>query len=122
MSAGMLRGGLPALALIVAACSAGPIVTPAVEGGIPLVASGTAFDRTTLEVPAGRAISLVFENRDGAPHNVSITQAGAALPLFVGEIFGGPAARVYEVPALPAGRYAFRCDVHPEMTGTIVSG
>jgi plastocyanin len=107
--------------LILAACSAAPVVTPAVPGGIPLVASGTAFDRTTLEVPASRPFSLVFENRDGAQHNVSITSAAGGAPVFTGEVFGGPAARVYAVPALPAGRYTFRCDVHTEMTGALVS-
>jgi hypothetical protein len=110
-----------AFALLLCACSAAPVVTPAVPGGVPLVASGTAFDRSTIVVPANRPFSLVFENRDGAQHNVSIARAGEGSPLFVGEIFAGPAARVYSVPALPAGRYAFRCDVHAEMTGTFVS-
>jgi plastocyanin len=87
---------------------------------VPLVASGTAFDRSTLTVLADRPFSLVFENRDGEPHNVSIAAAGGA-PLYVGEVFAGPAAKVYPVPALPAGRYGFRCDVHAEMTGTLVS-
>jgi plastocyanin len=119
MIAGLLRGGPLALALVLAACSAGPVLTPDVEGGIPLVASGTAFDRSTVEVPASRSFPLVFENRDGAPHNVSIAREGTSV--FVGETFGGPAARVYTVPALPAGRYSFRCDVHPEMSGTLVS-
>jgi plastocyanin len=109
-----------ALALVLDACSAAPVATPVVAGAVPLVASGTAFDRSTLTVPADRPFSLVFENRDGAPHNVSIASAGGT-PLFVGDVFTGPAAQVYRVPALPAGRYGFRCDVHAEMTGTLVS-
>ncbi len=105
-----------------AAVAAPPLQTPDVPGSVPLVASGNAFDRSTVGVEANRSFSLVFENRDGAQHNVSIAPAGGGAPLFVGEIFGGPAARVYSVPALAAGRYTFRCDVHPEMTGTLVSG
>ena len=112
------------LPLILAACAAGAapsLVRPEVSGGIPLVASGTAFDRSTVSIPANRAFSLVFENRDGDQHNVSITSAGGGAPVFVGEVFGGPAIRVYSVPALAAGRYTFRCDVHQEMNGTILS-
>jgi plastocyanin len=37
-------------------------------------------------------------------------------------VFSGPSARLYAVPALPAGTYQFRCDVHQQMTGTIVAG
>jgi hypothetical protein len=41
--------------------------------------------------------------------------------LFVGEVFSGPDVVTYEVPALDAGTYFFRCDVHPTtMTGTFL--
>jgi plastocyanin len=39
--------------------------------------------------------------------------------LFKGEVFPGVATRVYNVPALDAGSYAFVCTVHPTMTGTL---
>ena len=42
-------------------------------------------------------------------------------PLFVGEVFGGPGSRTYDVPAVPAGRDRFRCDVHPEMAGSVIA-
>jgi plastocyanin len=120
MSAQLIRLALAATFLL-GACSAAPAPAPVVAGeGASLVAAGTAFDRSTIVVPANRPSSLVFENRDGAPHNVSISPAGYA-PVFVGEVFSGPDSRVYTVPALPFGRYTFRCDVHPEMTGTVVS-
>jgi plastocyanin len=122
MNAGLLRIGAVAMALLVGACaSAAPVVTPDVPGGIPIVASGTAFVQNRVEVPANTSFSLVFENRDGAPHNVSITAPDGRAQVFVGETINGPAAKVYAVPALPAGAYTFRCDVHPEMKGTLVS-
>jgi plastocyanin len=93
---------------------------PAPSGGAVITAQGTAFDRQQLEVPAGRAFQLLFENRDGAPHNVTIYDE-AGQPLLVGEIFGGPGSRIYDVPAIPTGAYRFRCDVHPEMTGTVAA-
>ena len=96
-----------------------PPSTP--PGGAVVVAQGIAFDRSQLDVPAGTAFPLVFENRDGAPHNVRIYDDGGQ-PLFVGEVFGGPASRTYEVPALSAGTHRFRCDVHKEMSGTVVAG
>ena len=125
MSAPIARLRLAALflPLVLGACAAGApsLVRPDVSGGIPLVASGTHFDRSTVGVTANRPFALVFENRDGEQHNVSISPANGAAPVFVGEIFGGPAIRVYAVPALAVGRYTFRCDVHAEMTGTLVS-
>jgi plastocyanin len=85
------------------------------------MAEAVAFDRFQLAVPAGTAFPLLFENRDGAPHNVRIYDDDGQ-PLFVGEIFGGPASRTYEVPALSAGTHRFRCDVHPQMSGTVIAG
>lgn len=117
------RLGWLALALALAACSAnaaGSAPAPtAPPGGAVVVAHGSAFDRDRIEIVAGDGVPLLFENRDGAPHNVSILDPGTGAPLFVGEVFGGPASRTYVLPALARGLYPFRCDVHPEMTGTI---
>ncbi len=49
------------------------------------------------------------------------TDTSAATKVSVGEIFGGPGQRTQSVPALTAGTYFFRCDVHQNMTGTIVA-
>ena len=62
---------------------------------------------------------IEFDNKDASvPHNVDIHDASGT-EVFKGEIFPGPAKRVYDVPALDAGAYAFACTVHPTMTGTL---
>ena len=90
-----------------------------------IAAEDLVFDLGCLAAPAGRPFTIAFDNRDqGVPHNVAIyTDETAAEALFVGEIVTGPTEVVYEVPALPAGTYFFRCDVHPAtMTGTFIVG
>ena len=85
-----------------------------------LAAKDVAFTTVDVDVPAGTAFVLVFENRASLPHNVSIYADGAfSNRLFEGVTFGGPSTRWYPVPALPAGVYAFRCDLHPNMTGRL---
>lgn len=83
-------------------------------------AVNVAFDRETLEVPAGKPFILVFENRESVQHNVSI-YADAALQQrrFEGQLFGGPATLWYPVPALEAGTYVFICDLHANMRGLV---
>lgn len=49
------------------------------------------------------------------------TDPSAAGKLFVGELITN-AASTYEIPALTAGQYFFRCDAHPDMTGTVTVG
>ena len=118
-----------AMALAIVACgptlgSTGSAPSVSAEPGSPTIeAKALAFDRATLEVPSGRAFTLVFDNEDGAPHNVAIYRAdGAKDRLFAGEIFGGPATRVYSVPVLAAGTYTFQCDIHQDMHGTVIAG
>lgn len=72
-------------------------------------------------MPAGRPFQLLFENRESAPHNVTMWDESTDAPLFVGEVFSGPGSRTYDVPAIPAGTHRFRCDVHPEMAGTLTA-
>ncbi|HJR18130.1 MAG TPA: cupredoxin domain-containing protein [Actinomycetota bacterium] len=95
------------------ATGTGPVVTIAAEQ--------LRFTTTTLSAPAGTAFSLRFENREAVPHNVAIYgDAGFSRSVVVGAIFAGPRTRIEEVPALTAGTYFFRCDVHPTtMTGTL---
>ena len=105
-----------------AANGAGGPPPTAPSGGAVITAHDIKFDSAQLHIPAGTPFQLLFDNRDGAPHNVTIYDDGAAQPLFVGEIFGGPASRLYHVPAIAPGPHRFRCDVHLEMTGTVTAG
>lgn len=123
-----IRGGaillLAAGALVACTTSAGAggAPPPAPSGGAVITAQGIAYDRQQLNVPAGVPFPLLFENRESAPHNVTIYGDVVDQPLFVGEVFGGPASRTYAVPPIPSGTHYFRCDVHPEMSGTVTAG
>jgi plastocyanin len=111
-----------ALAATLGACTGTQVSTvlSTIGSGPVIAASDLEFDRSELDVPAGEAFDLQLLNREAPPHNVSIySDETASTALFVGEIFGGPASRVYQVPALEAGTYFFRCDVHPDMQGSL---
>ena len=105
-----------------------------------LLALTFVIERRNLFVAAGFSIGVValtyflfavalktplepfFDNQDAnVPHNVAIYRASAATnALFRGTIVTGPRSVVYHVPALQPGSYFFRCDVHPQMKGTLV--
>ena len=93
------------------------------SGAIAISASGVAFEQTAVDVPAGKAFQIAFDNKDaGTPHNVAIHKDSATgTEVFKGEIITGPATATYDVPALDAGTYAFGCTVHPNMTGTLTA-
>jgi len=80
-----------------------------------------AFVSERLSAPAGEPFVIAFENEDdGVPHNVAIyTDDSAEESLFVGDLVEGPATVSYGVPAIDPGEYYFRCDVHPQMDGTL---
>jgi plastocyanin/uncharacterized membrane protein len=79
------------------------------------------FIPSTLAVPAGEPFVVAFRNEDGGvPHNVGIYRDDSAEEsLFVGDLVDGPTTVTYELPALDPGAYFFRCDVHPQMNGTL---
>jgi plastocyanin len=62
---------------------------------------------------------VTFDNQDGAPHNVAISDASGA-SVYKGEIVSKTTV-TYAVPALAAGTYTFICEVHPDMKGTITA-
>jgi plastocyanin len=115
--------GLVVLAVAATACS-GASAAPATDGpttptatDATIVAKDIKFQDTAVTVAAGKPLTIVFENQDGAPHNVDIKDASGA-EVFKGDVVSSTTV-TYQVPALAAGTYSFLCDVHPDMTGTI---
>ena len=118
----VLTLGLIVLAGLVAACggsNGGPSTSaPAGSGeAITVVAKDIAFSPTAITAPAGKAFTLILDNQESAPHNIAISDASGAV-VFKGEIVTQKQIS-YSVNALAAGSYPFKCEVHPNMTGTI---
>jgi plastocyanin len=82
------------------------------------------FNKDCLAAPANQGFSIDFDNLDrGIPHNVAIYEDQTAQKMFFkGELIEGPNKITYSVPALPAGKFFFRCDPHPDMNGTFIVG
>jgi len=109
--------------------ASGSPVTSAPTGGgqtvnINLVALNLAFDQSTITVPAGSHVVMIFDNQDsGVVHNFALyTDSTASKKIFVGDLITGPKkiTFTFDAPSAP-GTYFFRCDIHPTtMVGTFV--
>ena len=135
MRRGVLVSTILALAFVLAACSGnGDDGSPAASGGtsgggtvavengnVDLSANNLAFDASVIEAPAGEAFTITFTNLESQPHNVAVLTEEGGDEIVKGEVVTGPDAEdVIEVPALEPGEYYFFCEIHPEMSGTIV--
>ena len=122
----MMMGGLAIVAVGPEKKAEGGGEAQVVTLAAPAGAAADGFDKGSLSVISGEAISLEFDNQDpNVPHNVVIFDGKdeTAPELFKGELITGPAKATYAVPALPPGSYFFHCEVHPAtMQGVIESG
>jgi len=94
-------------------------------GTVAISAHNLTFSLKTMQLPAGQTSTISFDNQDpGTQHNIGIySDAVYTNEVFKGAIVVGPNIVTYQVPALAAGTYYFKCDIHPTMTGTVtVSG
>ncbi len=102
------------------------VTTMAATGAVTiyLSAQNILFNLSTMTVPAGSEVTVVFENLDsGIPHNFAVyTDSSATTTIFQGVLITGVSTTTYTFSApITAGSYFFRCDVHPtQMTGTFV--
>lgn len=122
----LLGLGLLALAAVSVACSSAaaqpqPLPSGPIADGPTIVAKDLKFDKASVEVQADQIFTLHFDNQEAAPHNVAIyADSSAAHRISIGEIVSSKKAD-QAVPALKAGTYFFRCDVHTDMKGEIVA-
>ena len=84
---------------------------------VTVVAKDLTFTTPAVTARAGSPITITFDNQEGAPHNITISDASGA-NVFKGDIVAGKQVD-YQVGALPAGTYGFICEVHPDMRGTL---
>ena len=89
---------------------------------LSIVASGTMFDKSCLAAPANQAVTISIENKDTIGHSLVVLESHTSTePIARADIFTGPDTVTLDVPAQPAGTYAFHCEVHPQaMMGTYV--
>ena len=90
------------------------------DGVVELSAADLAFDANVIQATAGEAFTINFTNNDAAPHNVSVYTEEGGEEIVLGDVINGGETAEVEVPALDAGEYFFVCDIHPDMTGSIV--
>jgi plastocyanin len=122
----LLSLGSVLLVLVAAACGPASGGTEAsaspVETDVTITANQLAFDTATVTLQAGEARTMRLVNLENAPHNVAIyVDESASQSLFVGELINRGEI-VYQLPPLEPGTYFFRCDLHPEMKGSLVVG
>ena len=122
------------LALVLAACSSTPSVTPLPSGAEPpancprvegeiidFSAQNLEFSAPCMVAVAGEAFTIHFTNNDSQPHNVSAyTDSSKANEIMKGAVISTQGDSLdYAVEALDEGSYYFDCTIHPEMSGTL---
>ena len=100
----------------------GTITVQEGAGGVRIVAKDTAWDTDELDLPADTPSKLTVDNEDPFDHNLSIyeDESASGEPLFTFDAFAGPDTKTFDVDPIPEGNYYFRCDIHPNMEGTVV--
>ena len=86
------------------------------------IARNISFVTKEIKAPAGAAITVDFKNEDvNVPHNMDFTvdQAGSQ-SFYKKDPLPGPITSTYSFTAPKAGTYYYHCDVHPNMTGTLL--
>ncbi|MDQ1395600.1 MAG: hypothetical protein QOG64_859 [Acidimicrobiaceae bacterium] len=86
-----------------------------------LTAKNTQFSKSQLTVKAGTEVTISFHNDDpGIYHNVGIyTAPKGGSPVADGQPIKGVDKKAYVFDIKAPGTYAFRCDFHANMVGTL---
>jgi plastocyanin len=96
-----------------------------VSGGTPvtvqLMIKGDKFDPSSLTVPAGASVTLVYNDQDLDPHNFALYPSqSASTAIFRSPVITGPIIQTYtfRAPSTP-GTYYFRSDPNAGLQGIL---
>ncbi|MEP7360683.1 MAG: cupredoxin domain-containing protein [Chloroflexota bacterium] len=108
-----------ALALVLlAACSAtGTAAATPPTGAVIVTAAVDSFTTSSVVGPADTGFTIFFQIIDSSQHDLHVWQGETSVAAT--EIFGGPSARILDVPALASGVYRITCDIHPSMEAAL---
>jgi plastocyanin len=112
------------LALLLAGCSTAATAPPSIPAdAIALSSSNLTFSTSELEVPADKPFTIVLDILESAAHDVTIYRDDSwTSVVYKADAKTGPGTFLFNVPALAAGTYAFRCEIHPTtMIGTVTA-
>jgi plastocyanin len=113
---------------MVVGCSGSPEAAPSVSAPPGAVVVKTvksdsldgalSFAPQNLSATAGQGFELAYVNTDGFPHDVVIV-APDGHSAFSTEIRSNRGQALYQVPALAAGSYQLKCDIHSDMRAVL---
>lgn len=121
--------------ITIAAVSPSPVVTapappapkpecepPTLDLSAPGGAVTTGFAETCLAAEADKPFTITFDNQDGGvPHNVAVYESDTSTDAIAAtEVAPGVVTQTLDVDPLKAGDFFYKCDVHPNMNGTLV--
>ena len=113
------RGGMAALALVVAACSGAAAHTVVTGEDVSVLMYDDQFQYTEIRIPVGGSVDWIGAGRN--PHNaVAVDGSWSTETVFGGlEQYEGEAARLtYDQP----GEYVFFCTFHGNAEGEGMAG
>jgi plastocyanin len=89
---------------------------------LKIVAKDLAYNPRSLSAPPNTTVTVALDVQDpGIQHNFSLYKDNKyESAIAKGDIVTGPIVKNYTINTPAPGTYYFRCDVHPEMSGSFI--
>jgi plastocyanin len=92
---------------------------------LKITALGIAWDKDALAAIEGVPLTITVDNKDNAiPHNIAFFKGedDTGEKMVATDITPGPVVQTLSFGPLAAGKYYYKCEVHPQMSGILTAG
>ena len=94
------------------------LLTLAIAATLALAACSSS-DASVIQATAGEDFTLTLVNDDSAPHNWALYTEEGGDTIVTGDVAEPGETVTVDVSGLDEGTYFFKCDIHPEMNGSV---